>query len=154
MPEASGSTAWPAWSSFRKLTTGCSPGHRVHNSQGARHGVEGEARAWVEARLALRLFLEEGQDLAPGVLAGLFVLVEGAVEEGVRRTLVDDHPVCLAGVGELPVELLELLLRGDVGARDQHQERRLHLRHDVADASGDPVEADRPGQAVSRRGLA
>src|SRR5215472_4171840 len=97
----------------------------------------------------LRVVLHEAQDLPPRVLAGFLVLVESPVEEGVRGAVVGDHPVRHARLGQLAVELLELLLWREVSATHQQQERRPHLRDDVAYPRGNAIEADAAGEAVA-----
>ncbi len=52
---------------------------------------------------------DERQHLAPGIRRGVLVLLEGAVEEGMRRALIDDHLVGNAGFRELSVEHGEIL---------------------------------------------
>ena len=52
------------------------------------------------------------------------MLVERAVEEGVRRAIVDDHRVRHAGLAQLAVEALELLNRREVGPGHQQQQWR------------------------------
>ena len=82
------------------------------------------------------------------------MLVEAAVEERVRRALIDDFLVGDPGVGELLVELREILWRrGLVVAGQQQQERSPHLRDHIADAGRNPVEADRAHESGLRRGL-
>src|SRR5712664_2705627 len=75
------------------------------------------------------VLLDESQDAAPGVVAGVLPLLERAVEEAVGRSLVDVHLVRHLRLGELAVELDKRLsgARG-IGAGDQQKERFLHPR--------------------------
>ena len=83
--------------------------------------------------------LEEAEHPAPGVLAGLRVILEAPVEERVRGARVHVDLVVEAGLGEARVELLDLVDRDPlVGAAEQAEERRA----DVAGALERPVDAE------------
>ena len=79
-----------------------------------------------------------------------------AVEEAVRRPVVDHELVLDSRIGERPLERL-VVLGGDVlvGAGLQGENRRLHLRCQLLRAgravalTGTAVEADRAGQPVA-----
>ena len=82
------------------------------------------------------------------------MLFEGAVEEGVRRALVDHHLVGYAGLRQLAVEPGEVLrCRRLVVPGEEQEERRPHLGNDIADTGRDPVEADGAAESGLRRGL-
>src|SRR2546421_9733621 len=88
------------------------------------------------------VLLHEVENPLPGVLAGPPVLGESAIEEGVGRVRVDVHLVRDPGRAQLLVEALELLLRREVVARDQQQQRCLHLRDHLAHPRRHAAEAD------------
>src|SRR5262245_30989384 len=103
---------------------------------------------------SLGVFLHKVQHSPPGVVASLFPLLVAAVEEAVRRVLVDVRLVRYAGRGELLAELPVLLGgRGAVGARDHEHEWRFHLRHEGLAAHRPAIEADGPGKTRLLRGL-
>src|SRR5437762_9957643 len=102
----------------------------------------------------LAVLLHEVQHPPPGVVAGVLPLGEGAVEEAVRRALVHVRLMRYAGLLQSVEELLVLLRRGRlVGACDQDQGRRLHLREVRLAAGRPPVEADASVQVRVLRGL-
>src|SRR5215831_3253586 len=102
----------------------------------------------------LRVLFDEAQNLPPGVFRRLLVLLECAIEEGVGRAVVDHHTVGDARVGQLAVELLELLDGSEVGARNEQKEGCLHLRDHLSHPGGHPIEADATGQPVTGSRLA
>src|SRR5713226_1490583 len=112
---------------------GCRLGLRGHLGGGFRHGLTIGPEPGLGPRVEIRsaVLLYESQDPAPGVVARVLPLLEGAVEEAVRRCLVDVHLVRHLRLGQLLVEGVEHLhWRGGIGARDEHKERRLHLRNE------------------------
>jgi hypothetical protein len=104
--------------------------------------------------------LDEVEHPAPGVLGVGGELLLLTVEEAVGRVAVDDH------LGEHVVELERTIepldvLDGDPRIRTAHQrqDRRVHLSRPlcrtgraVSSRPGSAVEADRPGQVVTRGG--
>ena len=93
--------------------------------------------------------------MLPGVPAGLGPLAERAVEERVRRTVVDDGVDLGAGRAHR-VGQLQLLGdgRGGVGAGDHHHRRQVRPVGGRADHRRLAVEARAPGEVEGAAGLA
>src|ERR1700693_683708 len=107
----------------------------------------------VEASVLPVLF-DECQDAPPCVVAGILPLGEGGVEEAVGRSVVDVHLVRHVRRGQLLVERVERFeRRRSVGARDQKQQRRLHLRHEGFAPWRTAIEANRTVDVPLQRRL-
>src|SRR5207253_879011 len=103
---------------------------------------------------ALAALLHEGEHAPPGVVARILPLLVGAVEEAVRRPFVHVRLIRRARRRQLPLEILVLLRRGRlVGAGDQDQQRRSHLRDVRLAAHRSAVEADAAAQSWVQGGL-
>src|SRR5438309_3052377 len=106
-------------------------------SPARRRRARGLGSGWLACVL-----LDERQHLPPGVRRGVLVLLEGAVEERVRRALVDHHLVGNAGLRQLAVELGEVLrCRRLVVAGEEQEEGGAHLVNDIADTGRDRVKS-------------
>src|SRR5207248_4743177 len=98
--------------------------------------------------------LDEVEHPAPRVVAGVLPLGETAVEEAVRRVLVNVRLDRDAGGLELPHELLRLLQgRSRIRAGDHHQQRRLQLGNEALAPHRPPVEPDASVQVRVKSGL-
>src|SRR3954447_13983882 len=109
----------------------------------------------LDRRLAPRgLAADEAQHALPGILGGGRELLLLAVEERVRRTVVDDDLVLRPRRLQRGAELVDVRLRDAlVGAAHQGEDRRVELGRALGRARlavalpRPPVEADRPGEA-------
>src|ERR1700674_2719886 len=104
--------------------------------------------------VGLAVFLDEGQDSPPRVVARILPLREAAVEEAVRRVFVDLRLVLDACLGEGLVEVArDVERRRRVRSRHHQQQRSFHLRDVRLAAAGPAVETDGAVQFLLHGGL-